>query len=82
MSFWTAEDKIPISQSKVSIPAQHGLEYNPSQKCEFHLPAGIGFFNPKESYLNLSVKISDSAVGDPTRLMLDQESGMNILIRA
>lgn len=81
MSFWTAEDKIPISQSKVSIPAQHGLEYNPSQKCEFHLPAGIGFFNPKESYLNLSVKISDSAVGDPTRLMLDQESGMNILIK-
>ena len=57
MSFWTAEDKIPISQTKVSIPAEHGLEYSPSQKAEFHLPPSVGFFQPKESYLNLSVKI-------------------------
>ena len=48
MSFWSSEDKIPISQTKVSIPAQHGLQYSPGQKCEFHLPAGVGFFQPKE----------------------------------
>lgn len=81
MSFWTAEDKIPISQTKVSIPAQHGLEYSPGQKCEFHLPAGIGFFQPKESYLNLSVQIKKSLVGDPTKLSLDSETGLQILLK-
>ena len=80
MSFWTAEDKVPIAQTKVSIPAEHGLQYSPGQKCEFHIPAGIGFFQPKESYLNLSVKLSTAGL-TPTRLQLDQESGMNILIR-
>lgn len=81
MSFWTAEDKIPISQTKVSIPAQHGLEYSPGQKCEFHLPAGVGFFQPKESYLNLSVQIKKSLVGDPTKLSLDSETGLQILLK-
>jgi len=80
MSFWTAEDKVPIAQTKVSIPAEHGLQYSPGQKCEFHIPAGIGFFQPKESYLNLSVKLSTAGL-TPTRLQLDQESGMNILIK-
>jgi len=81
MSFWSAEDKIPISQTKVSIPAQHGLQYSPGQKCEFHLPAGVGFFQPKESYLNLSVKLSKDPTADPTRLQLDAETGLQILLK-
>jgi len=81
MSFWTADEKIPIAQTKVSIPAQHGLEYSPGQKCEFHLPAGIGFFQPKESYLNLTVQIEKSTVGDPTRLQLDAETGLQVLCK-
>ena len=81
MSFWSAEDKIPISQTKVSIPAQHGLQYSPGQKCEFHLPAGVGFFQPKESYLNLSVKLSKDPGSDPTRLQLDAETGLQILLK-
>jgi hypothetical protein len=81
MSFWSAEDKIPISQTKVSIPAQHGLEYSPGQKCEFHLPAGVGFFQPKESYLNLSVKLAKDPTQDPTRLQLDAETGLQILLK-
>jgi len=80
MSFWTAEDKVPIAQTKVSIPAEHGLQYSPGQKCEFHIPAGIGFFQPKESYLNLSVKLSSDGL-TPTRLQLDAESGLQILIK-
>ncbi len=80
MSFWTAEDKVPIAQTKVSIPAEHGLQYSPGQKCEFHIPAGIGFFQPKESYLNLSVKLSSAGL-TPTRLQLDAESGLQILIK-
>ena len=79
MSFWTAEDKVPIAQTKVSIPAEHGLQYSPGQKCEFHIPAGIGFFQPKESYLNLSVRLSNTDT--PTRLQLDSETGLQILLR-
>ena len=81
MSFWTSEERIPISQTKVSIPAQHGLEYSPGQKCEFHLPAGVGFFQPKESYLNLTCQIEKSTIGDPTRLQLDAETGLQVLIK-
>ena len=81
MSFWTAEDKIPISQTKVSVPAEHGLQYSPGQKCEFKLPAGINFFQPSESYLNLTVKLKKDAVNDPTRLQLDAETGMHVLIK-
>ena len=81
MSFWTAEDKIPISQTKVSVPAQHGLQYSPGQKCEFHLPAGINFFQPGESYLNLRVKIQKDPAADPTRLQLDAEIGHHVLIK-
>ena len=81
MSFWSSEDKIPISQTKVSIPAQHGLQYSPGQKCEFHLPAGVGFFQPKESYLDLSVKLAKDPTADPTRLQLDAETGLQILLK-
>ena len=79
--FWSSEEKVPISQTKISIPAQHGLQYSPGQKCEFHLPAGTGFFQPKESYLNLAVKISKDAAQDPTRLQLDAETGLQVLIK-
>ena len=81
MSFWTADDKIPISQTKVSVPAQHGLQYSPGQKCEFHLPAGINFFQPGESYLNLGVKIQKDPDNDPTKLQLDAEIGAHVLIK-
>ena len=80
-NFWTAEDRIPISQTKVSIPAEHGLEYSPGQKCTFVLPSGIQFFQPKESYLNLSVKIKKDPTNDPTRLQLDAETGLQVLLR-
>tara|TARA_R110000822_G_scaffold52201_6_gene135234 strand:+ start:1436 stop:3205 length:1770 start_codon:yes stop_codon:yes gene_type:complete len=80
-NFWTSEERIPIRQTKVSIPAQHGLEYSPGQKCEFHLPATVDFFQPKESYLNLTCQVLKSTVGDPTRLQLDAETGLQVLIR-
>ena len=81
MSFWNAEDKVPVSQTKVSIPAQHGLEYSPGQKCEFHLPPSIGFLQPKESYVNLTVKLQKDPSADPTRLQLDAETGVQVLLK-
>ena len=81
MAFWTAEDKIPISQTKISVPAEHGLQYSPSQKAEFHLPASVGFFQPNQSYLNLTCKIKKDTSNSPTRLQLDAETGLHVLIR-
>ena len=82
--FWTSEDKIPIEQKKVSVPAEHGLEYSPGQKIEFHIPPGIGFFQPKESYLKFDVKLSGQeagTLGENTRLQLDGTLGGQVLIK-
>jgi len=89
MSFWTAEDKVPVEQKKVSVPATHGLNYSPGQKIEFQIPAGLGFIQPKESYLRLDVKLSQPVNSQPssggdgrqTRLQLDQHLGGQVLIK-
>ena len=54
-NFWTSEDKIPIGQTKISVPAEHGLDYSPGQKIEFQIPSSVNFFQPKESYLKFDV---------------------------
>tara|TARA_R110000824_G_scaffold53444_1_gene147948 strand:- start:9823 stop:11652 length:1830 start_codon:yes stop_codon:yes gene_type:complete len=88
MSFWTAEDKVPVEQKKVSVPATHGLNYSPGQKIEFQIPAGLEFIQPKESYLRFDVKLSKdprAESADPpnpiTRLQLDQWLGGQVLIK-
>ena len=82
MSFWTAEDKVPVEQKKVSVPATHGLNYRPGQKIEFQIPAGLEFIQPKESYLRFDVELNkdpraeaDAPPNPITRLQLDQWLG-------
>ena len=88
MSFWTAEDKVPVEQKKVSVPATHGLNYSPGQKIEFQIPAGLEFIQPKESYLRFDVELtkdpradSDAPPNPITRLQLDQWLGGQVLIK-
>jgi hypothetical protein len=50
-NFWTAEDKIPISQKRVSVPSQNGLEYSGGQRVVIEVPPTIQFIQPRESYL-------------------------------
>jgi hypothetical protein len=85
-SFWEATDKIPVSQTKIAIPATNGLNYSAGQKIDIVIPptAGLDYFQPKESYLKFDVEISV----DPswvatglTRLQLDAETGGQCLIR-
>ena len=38
-SFWSADDKIPIAQKKVSVPSDNGLEYSAGQKINITIPA-------------------------------------------
>ena len=78
-NFWTSDDKIPIGQTKIAIPAEHGLDYDPGQKVEFHIPASVNFFQPKESYLKFDVLLSNA--GNKCFLQLDGQLGGHVLIR-
>mgnify|MGYP003646192181 CR=1 FL=1 len=83
-SFWSSKDKIPISQQKVSIPAEFGLDYSAGQKIQINVPASVEFFQPKESYLKFEVDIkapTDATFKGARRIMLDAESGGQCLIR-
>ena len=79
MSFWTADDKIPVQQTKVSIPAEHGLDYSAGQKINITIPPTIKYFQPKESYLHFDVVLKSA--GHPVKLSLDGETGAQCLIR-
>ncbi len=84
MSFWSANEKIPVQQTKVSIPAEHGLDYEAGQKINIHIPPTIKYFQPKESYLSFEVEIAvpnDGTNNKPCRLTLDGETGAQSLIR-
>ena len=78
-NFWTAQDKIPVGQTKISIPAEHGLDYSPGQKVEFHIPSSVNFFQPKESYLKFDLLLSNDS--NPAFLQLDGQLGGQVLIR-
>jgi len=82
-NFFVADDKIPITQQSVAIPAQNGLNYNATQTIEIQVPPTTKFINPKESYLQFFVNITpDATVGlGSSRFQLDTEIGANILIK-
>ena len=80
MSFWNADEKIPVQQTKVAIPAEHGLNYSAGQKIEIIVPPTIKYFQPKESYLRCDIQLKVDS-DDPVRLSLDGETGAQILIR-
>ncbi len=83
MSFWQAKDLIPVAQKKVSIQAENGLQYSLGQKIDFVIPASTGFMMPSETYLRMDVKVqcpSDS-LGQMTKLQLDGETGVNVLVK-
>ena len=79
--FWSAEDKIPISQKKVSIQAENGLEYELGQQVNFVIPASTGFMMPSETYLRMDVKLKLPTGQSGIPLSLDAETGANVLIR-
>lgn len=80
-SFWTSEEKIPISQKKVSVQAENGLSYNLGQQVNFVIPSTIGFFMPSETYLRMDVKIKYPSGLGGQPLTLDGDIGANVLIR-
>jgi len=81
-SFFVADDKIPISQKKVSIQAENGLSYELGQQVNFVIPASTGFMMPSETYLRMDVRVQTpaGATKNPA-LLLDPVLGGNVLIR-
>lgn len=78
-SFWESENKIPIGQTSVIVESENNLDHSAGQKVTFHIPPGIEFFNPKETYLKLDCLISVNASAT-TKLQLDTDIGGNVLI--
>ena len=81
MSFWSADEKIPVQQTKVAIPAEHGLDYGAGQKINIIVPPTIKYFQPKESYLHFDVQLKVPDDEQPFKATLDGETGGQCLIR-
>ena len=70
--YWSADDSMKVGETKVSIPSENGLEYDPSQKVQFFIPPTTKFMDGRETYLEFNVKLSLPSGGVPTRLQLDK----------
>jgi len=83
MSYFVADDKLPVLQQSVSIPSENGLSYTSTQTIELNIPAGTKFINPKECYLQFDVLLANDESGDKGRIrtMLDGETGAQCLIK-
>ena len=81
VGYFASEDKIAIKQTRVAIPSENGLSYGSGQKIDITIPPDVQFFQPKESYLSMDVKIELPAGRAPTRLSLDEYIGGQVLLR-
>ena len=79
--FWASEDKIPVSQKKVSVQAENGLSYDLGQQINFVIPPTIGFMMPSETYLRMDVRVQYPSGKKGMPLTLDGDIGANVLIR-
>ena len=89
-SYWTAQNKIPIQQQSISIPAENGTNHTATQEIRFKIDPSVKFFNPTESYFQADVKITPPFIGTsasattntvPCYVGLDAETGGQSLIR-
>ena len=64
MSFFVADDKLPVLQQNISIPSENGLSYQSTQTIEINIPANTKFINPKECRLQFEVLLeNDESAG-------------------
>tara|TARA_R110000824_G_scaffold256631_4_gene445637 strand:- start:1884 stop:3665 length:1782 start_codon:yes stop_codon:yes gene_type:complete len=80
-NFWTADDKLPISQKSVSVPSANGLTYSGGQRISIEVPPTIEYIQPRECYLSFDIKIALPAAVQPTALQLDSVLGGQSVIK-
>ena len=78
--FFVADNKIPVKEDYVAIPSQNGLTYDAQKVIEFYIPPNVAYFNPKNSYLQFDLTISQDDAAANTRLQLDELIGGQILL--
>jgi len=84
MSYWRNDEKIPMTQTQVSVPSTNGLDYTcragqGGRMVEFEIPQSVKFLDGQNSYLNFDVKLALGA--GTTRLQLDPHIGAQSLIK-
>ncbi len=70
--YWSADDSMKVGETKISIPSENGLEYDPGAKVQFFVPPTTKFMDGRETYLEFNVKLSLPSGATPTRLKLDK----------
>jgi hypothetical protein len=70
--YWSADDSMKVGETKISIPSENGLEYDPGAKVQFFVPPTTKFMDGRETYLEFNVKLSLPSGATPTRLQLDK----------
>jgi hypothetical protein len=78
--FFVADNKIPIVEKYTSIPSNNGLSYDAQKLIEFYIPPNVSYFNPKNSYFQFDLELSQPDGARNTRLCLDQTIGAQSLI--
>ncbi len=84
VSFWKAENSIPIEQTSKSVPVLNGLNFSAGQEVRINVPPSTKFIKPDECYLQGDFKISLptlDASTHATRLQLDPRLGGQSLIK-
>jgi len=84
VSFWKAENSIPIEQTSKSVPVLNGLDFSAGQEVRINVPPSTKFIKPDECYLQGDFKIKMptlDASTHATRLQLDPRLGGQSLIK-
>lgn len=83
VSFWRAENSIPIEQTSTSVPVVNGLNFTGGQELRIKVPPTTKFIQPEECYLqgDFKIQMPDQSTHDATRLQLDPRLGGQSLIR-
>tara|TARA_R110001599_G_scaffold76421_1_gene209147 strand:- start:2761 stop:4527 length:1767 start_codon:yes stop_codon:yes gene_type:complete len=84
VSFWKAQNSIPIEQTSKSVPVLNGLDFSAGQEVRINVPPSTKFIKPDECYLQGDFKIklpTLDASTHATRLQLDPRLGGQSLIK-
>ena len=85
-SYWKNDDKIKVSQTKVSVPSTNGQSYSGKagdggRRVDFEIPPSVKFMDGKNTYLSFDVKLKVPSGVSPTRLQLDPFIGGQSLVK-